>query len=73
MANIPFKERVSATIAEACEASGLGRTKIYELIGAEKLKTTKVGHRTLILVPSLLEVIDPEGNAAPCGRRSEAA
>jgi hypothetical protein len=59
MATIPFKERISATVAEACEASGLGRTKLYELIGAGKVRTKKVGHRTLVLVPSLLETIDP--------------
>jgi excisionase family DNA binding protein len=61
MTNIPFKERISATIAEACEASGLGRTKIYELIGAKKIETRKIGNRTLVLVPSLLRAIDPAG------------
>jgi excisionase family DNA binding protein len=59
MANIPFKERISATIAEACEASGLGRTKIYELISEKKIETRKIGSRTLVLVPSLLRAIDP--------------
>jgi hypothetical protein len=36
MPSIPFKQRISATIAEACEASGLGKTKIYELISEKK-------------------------------------
>jgi excisionase family DNA binding protein len=40
---IPFAERLSCTIAEACEVTGLGRTKLYELIGAGCLATTTVG------------------------------
>jgi hypothetical protein len=32
---IPFVERLTCTIAEACEATGLGRTKLYELIGQD--------------------------------------
>jgi excisionase family DNA binding protein len=67
MATIPFRERISATIAEACEASGLGRTKLYELIGSGKVRTKKVGHRTLVSVSSLLETIDPD--SAPFDRR----
>jgi excisionase family DNA binding protein len=37
------------SIDEACEASDLGRTKIYEEIQAGRLKARKVGRRTLIL------------------------
>jgi hypothetical protein len=70
MASIPFRDRISATIAESCEASGLGRTKIYELIAAKKILTTKVGNRTLVLVPSLLRAIDP---ASASDTRPEAA
>jgi excisionase family DNA binding protein len=73
MANIPFKERISATIAEACEASGLGRTKIYEMIAERKIETRKVGSRTLVLVPSLLTAIDPTAATTHSERRPEAA
>jgi excisionase family DNA binding protein len=45
---IPFAERLSCTIAEACEVTGLGRTKLYELIGAGCLATTTVGRRRLV-------------------------
>jgi hypothetical protein len=32
---IPFRERLSCTIAEACATAGIGRTKMYEEIGAD--------------------------------------
>jgi excisionase family DNA binding protein len=50
---IPFAHRLTCTIAEACEATGLGRTKLYELIGEGHLETTTIGRRRLVLVRSL--------------------
>jgi len=37
--------------------TGLGRTKLYELIGAERIATT-IGRRRLIVVRSLLALLD---------------
>jgi excisionase family DNA binding protein len=54
---IPFAQRLTCTIAEACEVTGLGRTKLYELIGVGLLATTTVGRRRLVLVQSLLSLI----------------
>ena len=51
---LPFAQRLTCTIDEACEATGLGRTKLYELISAGQLLTTTVGRRRLVLVRSLL-------------------
>ena len=31
-----------------CDAHGIGRTKFYELVAAEKIKTIKCGKTTLI-------------------------
>jgi hypothetical protein len=31
---MPFAQRLTCTIDDACEVTGLGRTKLYELIGA---------------------------------------
>jgi excisionase family DNA binding protein len=62
---IPFPARLSCTIAEACEATGLGRTKLYEEMGAGRIKTTMIGKRRLILVSSLVCLIDPDGDAEP--------
>jgi hypothetical protein len=75
-ANIPFRERISCTIPEACAATGLGRTKIYEEISAGRVQISKVGTRTLIVVDSLVALIDPGANVAattPANSASAAA
>ena len=60
MDTIPFAHRLSCTVAEACAATGLGRTKLYELIGAGSVATTLIGRRRLVSVKSLLHLITPE-------------
>lgn len=62
---IPFRERLSCTIPEACAATGLGRTKMYEEIGAGRVHVRKFGTRTLIVVDSLVALIDPGSAKAP--------
>lgn len=54
---LPFAQRLTCTVAEACEATGLGRTKIYELIGDGLVSTTTVGRRRLVSVQSLLALV----------------
>lgn len=61
---IPFAERLTCTIDEACQATGLGRTKLYELIGAGKLDTRSVGRRRLVLVTSLQALLDVSCSSA---------
>ncbi|WKA29815.1 excisionase family DNA-binding protein [Bradyrhizobium roseum] len=58
---IPFAERLSCTIDEACEATGLGRTKLYELIATGQLIATTVGRRRLIMVRSLFALLGEAG------------
>jgi excisionase family DNA binding protein len=48
---------VSTTIDDTCHITGLGRTKIYELIGDGKLKTVAIGRRRLVLYSSIEELI----------------
>ncbi|QOZ28471.1 helix-turn-helix domain-containing protein [Bradyrhizobium sp. CCBAU 51753] len=55
---VPFRERISCTVDEACLVTGLGRTKLYELIGSGQLVTTTIGRRRLVIVRSLLELVD---------------
>jgi excisionase family DNA binding protein len=62
MDGIPFAQRLSCTVAEACAATGLGRTKLYELIGAGSVATTLIGRRRLVSVKSLLHLIAPEAS-----------
>lgn len=46
-------EVIAHTIADAAKISGLGRTSLYELIGAGKIEARKAGNRTLIPADSL--------------------
>ena len=49
---------VSATIDDTCHITGLGRTKVYELIGEGKLKAVAIGRRRLVLYSSIEELIE---------------
>jgi excisionase family DNA binding protein len=42
-------EPEALSIEQACAATGLGKTKIYELIGSHTLKTRRLGRRRLVL------------------------
>ena len=64
---MPFAQRLTCTVAEACEATGLGRTKIYELIGNGRVTTTTIGRRRLVIVQSLLSLVGI--NATPADGR----
>jgi excisionase family DNA binding protein len=56
-----FMERVFVSINEACEALGLGKTSIYQLIKAGKLDVVKFGRRTLITAQSVRALAQPAG------------
>jgi excisionase family DNA binding protein len=73
-AAIPFGERLTCTIAEACAATGLGRTKLYELIGDGRVDTATIGRRRLVKVRSLqrLLAVGGEGVAGQTVERSDA-
>lgn len=44
-----YSDKISFTVPEACAATGLGRTSLYELITDGKLKAFKAAGRRLIL------------------------
>jgi hypothetical protein len=54
---IPFKDRYSATIDDSVEGTGASRSRIYELIKAEKVKIVRNGRRPLVIVSSLLAAL----------------
>ena len=56
---IPFVERPTCTIAEACSAVGFGKTKLYELIDGGEVDSIRIGRRRLVRVPSLLRFLGP--------------
>ncbi|MEN2787559.1 helix-turn-helix domain-containing protein [Sphingomonas qilianensis] len=50
-------EPVTVTIDGARKALGLGRTTVYQLIKAGRLKTVKVGRRTLVRADSIRALV----------------
>jgi excisionase family DNA binding protein len=50
--------KITATVREACQMTGLGKTKLYELIANGKIETTTVGRRRLINVESLRRLVE---------------
>lgn len=49
---------ITASVNRAREISGLGNTKIYELIKSGELRSTLVGTRRLIFVDSLRALLE---------------
>lgn len=45
--------KLAFTIAEACHAVGISRSKLYELIGEGRVEARKIGSRTIIPAESL--------------------
>ena len=56
---LPMTGRITCSVAEACKATGLGRTKIYALISEGCLESTTVGRRRLVDVGSLRKLLRP--------------
>jgi len=50
--------KITATVKEACEMTGLGKTKLYELISSQAIATTTVGRRRLVKVDSLRHFLE---------------
>lgn len=64
--HVPFRERLTCSIADAVEASGISRAQIYRMIDAGRISAVKVGERRLVKVASLVALLDPP--PAPEGR-----
>ncbi len=50
-------ERITVRIPVAIEMTGIGRSKLYELIAAGDIEAVKIGASTLITVASLRRLI----------------
>ena len=48
-----FSRPLTVRIREACRLTGIGRSKLYELIAAGEIETIKVGAIALIPIDSL--------------------
>lgn len=53
MSGNPLTPRLGYRIGELCAATGLGNTKIYALIGAQKLDIVRVGRCTIVTAESV--------------------
>lgn len=49
---------ITISISDTKKATGLGRTKLYELINEGKLQTVKVGRRTLVKTASIRALVE---------------
>ena len=58
MLTLPPPAPLTVRIPEACRMTGIGRSKLYELIKAGEIETIKVGSRTLVTVAGLEEFLD---------------
>jgi excisionase family DNA binding protein len=59
----PGLRPLTVTISVALALTGIGRTKLYALIAEGKVKTVKIGSRTLVNFASL-EALTATGQAA---------
>lgn len=50
--------RLTVRIADATQMLGIGRSKLYELIGAGEVETIKLGTATLIVVESIHALVE---------------
>lgn len=50
--------KITATVKEACDMTGLGKTTIYALLDEGKLTSTRIGSRRLIHVESLRKLLE---------------
>lgn len=48
---------LAVPMTEACRLAGFGRTKMYELIKAGRVKPVKVGTKTLIRVQAIQDLL----------------
>ncbi len=48
---------IAVPVDEACQIGGFGKTKAWELIAANTLRTVKIGRRRLVLYASIEELL----------------
>jgi excisionase family DNA binding protein len=53
---------ISVRISEACRLTGIGRSKLYELIAAGEIQIVKIGAMTLVPMGSLERLIEGRSN-----------
>jgi excisionase family DNA binding protein len=57
-------EPLAVSVEEAERISGIGRTKLYELLSSGAIKSRKVGRRRLVIVWSLRAYLEADDGEA---------
>jgi len=63
----PDIEPLTVRIPTAVKITGIGRSKLYELIAAGEIEIVKIGMSTLIPMASLRELIERSRRGKPAG------
>lgn len=66
-------ETISVTIPDAVRATGIARSKLYDLLGTGEIEAVKLGRRTLIRTESLRRYVSALPAAKIGGRGSRRA
>jgi len=56
--NSPDNPKLAYSITEAAHAISIGRSKLYELIAANRIETRRIGRRVVIPAASLLRLLE---------------
>ncbi len=51
-------DRLAYTVAAAVTATGISRSRLYEMLRSRELRAFKIGRRTLIAADELRQLID---------------
>ena len=63
-----MSEKMLLSVNEACDALGLSRSVVYELLRKEELASLCIGRRTLIPRDALISFIDRQRSEADTGQ-----
>lgn len=71
---IPFRDRLTCTVKEAMQATGIGKTRMFELLASGEVQSMMDGGRRLVRVRSLIDRYDPApaATATPASGRAAA-
>jgi hypothetical protein len=60
-----FRDCITMPIVPFLGASGISRTRFYELVAADEIKSVTVGKRRLVIIQSYLDFLDRQTHAPP--------
>jgi excisionase family DNA binding protein len=67
-----FANRITLTVLETCEVSGLSQSTVHKMIAQELIKAIRVGGRVMIVHESLIKALTEGAPIRSSGRRKAA-